>query len=489
MTLRPFAVVAAVLLSLGGAVGQVPAQVSERPVPFDSAGQVTSITPPLAARLALAPPAWPVSGAFVEARLYDLGNTRFVLVVQRAGGVVDRYEISAEGRESLQRAVAAGLATTGTLVVRDRQDAEFESASSAFVRNQTVLGALVYGPAAAALVDGGAGAGALYFATAGATFFTSLAISRSHTVTKAQNRLATDGGWRGALIGLGTKYAISGEDDEGSANAAVILAGGILGSAFGFNAGRPFTNSEATAATFGSTFAVLTAAGIIASFGGFEQSETIAEGGVSIEEDDENRAEVAGLVVAALAGYPLGLAYARRASYGVTAGDVGPLFAGGVIGALGASALVGEDSDDQAGAAVVTAGFLFGTLVTDRALVKPYDLTEGEGRLMGLGALAGGLAAMAIPTLAESDDGRVYAALGALGGAVGMMITRSLLKPERAGRQSDTGGGVGYQVPESDHRAARRPRVTFTLHSQNAATLLLPRPRSHGVVPLATLSF
>ena len=52
----------------------VRAQVRERPVPFDSAGRVLAITPPLAARLGLASPAWPVTGDYLDARLYAIDD-------------------------------------------------------------------------------------------------------------------------------------------------------------------------------------------------------------------------------------------------------------------------------------------------------------------------------------------------------------------------------------------------------------------------------
>ena len=50
------------------------AQVTETPVPFDSAGRIVSINEPLANRLGLTPPAWPVTGAFVEAKLFRTGD-------------------------------------------------------------------------------------------------------------------------------------------------------------------------------------------------------------------------------------------------------------------------------------------------------------------------------------------------------------------------------------------------------------------------------
>ena len=50
------------------------AQVVETPQPFDSAGRLMAITPAIAARLQLGPPAWRVIGDFTEARLFSLGG-------------------------------------------------------------------------------------------------------------------------------------------------------------------------------------------------------------------------------------------------------------------------------------------------------------------------------------------------------------------------------------------------------------------------------
>ncbi|MBC7670793.1 MAG: hypothetical protein H7247_00105, partial [Polaromonas sp.] len=78
------------------AVGQrAGAQARERPVAFDSAGRVTAVTPPLAARLGLSAPLWPVSGDYLDARLYALDDASggYVLVVRRQREVLERYGV------------------------------------------------------------------------------------------------------------------------------------------------------------------------------------------------------------------------------------------------------------------------------------------------------------------------------------------------------------------------------------------------------------
>src|SRR5688572_31449761 len=72
------------------------AQVIERPEPFDSAGRLVAITPVIAARLQLQPPAWRITGDFRDARLYSLSGAGYVIVVARRNGSVERYLITAE---------------------------------------------------------------------------------------------------------------------------------------------------------------------------------------------------------------------------------------------------------------------------------------------------------------------------------------------------------------------------------------------------------
>jgi hypothetical protein len=71
------------------------AQAVERPEPFDSAGRVAAITPSVAARLQLGPPAWRITGNYQEARLYSLGDGGYVIIVTRPSGAVERYSVTA----------------------------------------------------------------------------------------------------------------------------------------------------------------------------------------------------------------------------------------------------------------------------------------------------------------------------------------------------------------------------------------------------------
>src|SRR3954466_15340109 len=155
-------------LALSGALSflaasSLSAQVVERPVSFDNAGQVMVITPYIAQRADLRSPWWPVAGDFTEARLYTVNDSSYVLTVGRRTGVIERYSLSAADRDAI-RAIVSRLPTD---VITARSEAR-----NAFVKNQTILGLLTYGPAFAGTVaDNGAGATAGYLVVAGGGLF------------------------------------------------------------------------------------------------------------------------------------------------------------------------------------------------------------------------------------------------------------------------------------------------------------------------------
>src|SRR4051812_47956063 len=142
-----------ILAALFGFAALAPAagQITETPVAFDSSGRVLSISEPLATRLKLAAPAWPVTGSFVEARLFRSGDSSYVIVVQRANGTYDRYSLNSAQTAELRTAIAAAMIEAGHVVAEDAATVESESARRPFVRNQMILAATLYGPALASL--------------------------------------------------------------------------------------------------------------------------------------------------------------------------------------------------------------------------------------------------------------------------------------------------------------------------------------------------
>src|SRR5687768_14079065 len=129
---------AAILLCIVAAT-HLGAQVVETPVPFDSAARVRSLTPALAQRFALGPPAWPVSGDFVAARLYSVSGGGNVLAVERANGQVERYALADDQVAALKAAVEVALVASAGPVPAERPAEATLSARRAFARNQMIL--------------------------------------------------------------------------------------------------------------------------------------------------------------------------------------------------------------------------------------------------------------------------------------------------------------------------------------------------------------
>ena len=432
--------------------------VTESPAPFDSAGRIMTITPPLAARIALSPDVWPITGDYEEARLYSSSAGGYVLAIHRRGGTIERHILAPGTREALRAAVSRGMAVAGRPVTEERPELISEPARGAFVRNQMLIAALIYGPAAATFPEDGSERTAAYLLVTGGTFFAIMAASQNLPVTRAQNHLATDGAYRGAFMARGLAFAFDMDEDDSEAWAASALLGGIAGSIAGFRLGRGYTDSEARAATFGSTTLGGTTAGILGALGAFDGDEST------------ERAAAAGVIAAALLGYPLGVRYPRRTAYRVTAGDVMTLLPAGLIGA-GLLAIPLTDSDrDRALAGLVTAGYLTGVFVGDRVLVRRYDFTESEARLAQLGTLAGGLMGLGVSATGGASE-RTVLGLVAVASFAGLALTVAIIDPEPA----RAGTGMGRHPP-----GQREARVEFD--PMSVAHALARTPGRHALL-------
>lgn len=244
--MRACAHLAVAMIALGAFARPAAAQQVETPVAFDSAGRVRTITPQLVERYGLSAPAWPVTGAFVEARLYAVSTGGEVLVVERPNGAVERYPLSETDARALRDAVDAGRTRPGATPTETRAITTSSPAGNAFARNQMLLSLFVYGPLLASLADDGQTGTALYLLGAGSAFFISLGISKDLEVTRAQNLLATDGAVRGYLA---TAAAIALVDPGvGRKTYSVLgLAGALGGSALGYQRAKPMMAGHALA--------------------------------------------------------------------------------------------------------------------------------------------------------------------------------------------------------------------------------------------------
>ena len=416
------------------------APVVETGIPFDSAGRITVLTPTLVARLGLAAPQWPVVGPFREARLYRTDDNAFVLVVVRLDGAMARFALGADGAAALTRAITTGVVAQGRggdrLLGAGTGVVVSQPAGNTFVRNQTFLGLVAYGPATAALLSRSSAAAAAggYFLAAGTSFFVAANTVKGRVVTRAQAARAAHGGTRGALAGVGS--AAMANADGGPGWGAPILAGAIGGTIAGFQQARGLSDGEAASAGFFADLGALTVMGIGGSSGAFEGKKTVVvyENGTYTDTDNSLRAPgkavVGAAIGASIAGYALGPRYARRAAYNVTAGDVSVAFASALLGGAATSSLIGDGGDDTPRYGVAAAGVLAGAFLADRGLVRKADRTSADGTLVQLGALAGALMGGGIATMTEANSQGALA-MASAGGILGLLAADGIIKPAR----------------------------------------------------------
>jgi surface antigen len=387
-------------LALAVSAARASAQVVEKPEPFDSAGRLELVTPIVAARLQLQPPAWRITGDYREARLFATGDGGYVIVVTRRDGAQERYAITAADRDYLRARTAnlpPNFAEQVTQSVRTTareglQSIQQPSARGAFIVSQSLLGLLVYAPSFAyAVTDNDAGRVPVYLLAAGATYFGAATLSREMRINGPQNVLATRTALSGGAAGYALTYALDATDDG---KAAGIFVGSLAGTAMGLWIGRGMTSADAMAASFGSDAFALTTAGILRAAGTLRRE---SRGG-------EPKAAAVAIVGAGLVGYPLGATWARRARYNVTAGDVGTLWVSGGIGTAAAAALVSDLDSDEATYIGLTAGFAAGVWAGDRLLVRRFDHSWGQFATVAAGAVGGGLMGAGIAALVDQDD-------------------------------------------------------------------------------------
>lgn len=447
-------------LALVVAASSAAAQVTETPVTFDSAGRVPAITQPLAERLRLAPPAWPVLGSFVNARLYSRSDSGFTLVVARSNGSFDRYALNATEAESLRGLIRTAIASGRRAGLGEQTIYFSDPAGNAFVRNQALLGILIYGPAAATLVGSsgdGSAAAATELLVSGGTFFAALARrSSSPPVTTAQNILATHAATRGAALGVA--LAIAGNASEAETFAGAILLGSIGGTVTGLAAGKRMTDAEAASAGLGADLAALTSLGVMGASGVFYHNNGATTRGAML-----------GASAALVGGYFVGPSYARRARYTVTAGDVRALSTTAVLGAaVAATPFIDEKPHDERiiyGA--LTAGLLGGAVFGDRVLVRPRDHTRSEGALLWTGATAGALVGAGVAAAGDAGA-RTTWMIGTTGALLGVLATEAVLRPAPGGHGIFS-GEEGRAGRVSGVTGARTSRVEVTLDPIGAA--------------------
>ncbi len=321
--------------------------------------------------------------------------------------------------------------------------------SPGFVRNQTLLGVALYGPAFAGTVaKDPVPWTAAYLVMAGGSFFAAAELSRDLTITEGMNLLATRAPIRGAAIGAALQYAVTGKN----ANFAPgLFFGAIVGTTGALTLGQRLTPGAGMAAMFGADAAAAVSMATMYALGA---------------DTGHARARAAVGPGAANAGLQHGAMYASYAKYTVTAGDVQTLWTSSLIGVAAAGTAVANGSPDaRTTTLTLLGGGLAGLVAGDRLLVRRYDHTRSEGSLVGVAGVAGALMGGGVAVLLGSSDrfNATTAALGAIGatGAVVMAERWMATQPDGARR---LGARVTFS-PQSLAFAAGRVPGSYSILS------------------------
>jgi hypothetical protein len=421
-------IIASLLLLAAGSAGAQVVETVETPMAFDSTGRILSVSRSLATRLNLSAPTWPVSGDFVEARVYKISSGGYVMTVSRIGGSVERHALTDAQFAGLRNEFQIALDREGKVVSEDAATVISESARGPFVRDQMLLASIIYGPSLATLThDEAAGTGA-YLLTVGGTFFAVNEFARTRTITKAQNSLTTDGalrGWAATALTVSALGANLTEDET----AITALIGGVGGSLLGYRRGRTLTQGEAQSAMTMSTLAAGTALGLVGTTG-------------FMDSDNGEQVASAMLLGGGIAGYALGPRYPRNAPYTVTAGDVTIVRLGAILGSMTAiTPFVGADLDGKVLAGLLTAGWVGGAVIGDRIGSKPFNHSASDARMVHLGALGGALMGVALPVMTKSESATFVMTTLTGGAILGSLITHGMMKPSLEGSPAFTPSG------------------------------------------------
>jgi hypothetical protein len=414
------------LLVILGAFAPVSAQ--EVQVALDEAGRVYEVDRALASRLGLFVDDYP---QLQLVRLYRLDGDAYVLEVtsQREGRAVrDRIPMTAAEVVSLRARVS------GALAARAPQLALNQEGRFLLLGTTTALGIGFYGWAVPVILDldDGRATLATYMFTAGASFVAPFLYTRSRPVTYGMANAGFWGATRG--IGLGTSL-LTMVDPEASSRAYLTAA--FLGSVGGGLA--MYTWALQTDMGAGD-------AHVVGNHGDFGSAWALST--MLMTQADDDRATAALWLAGSGAGLAVGASRAERLPY--TWGDAeiqrGAFYLGMYNGLALWSIFAGDEvstGEERVLGAALLAGSVGGLVLADRLLLPGHDFSAGQGILVNLGTVAGGLLGLGTAILIAPDDPdspAIFFTLSALGANLGFGLTYLALADD-ARRGGDTRRG------------------------------------------------
>jgi hypothetical protein len=371
-------------------------------VPLDREGKIEVIDPGLETKLGL----FTTYQDFREARLFQISDSSYVLEIT--------YQLAERTMKTRLPQSASQVADLREKVSQRKTEQAPETRLNHEGRAWLLVGSAAlslgyYGWAVpvALQVDDGKTAVALYMLTSGAGFFVPLALTSSIDVTDAHAILYVYGGTRGILHGVFLNNLLFG----GDATARGGITWGMLGSIGESIAGFSLA-SKKTAGT-ASTIGVCGDIGLGLALG--------TSGLLDFYDSGQERALAATILLGSGVGFVAGSLLAKDQPY--TRGDSFVLEATSLLGAyipLATLDLFGVKGGKTFTAASM-AGAVAALYVAHGYLLRGKDFTTGQGIMIQLGTLGGGLMGAGIAYLLSSDRGDATlfltsSAIGALGG-------------------------------------------------------------------------
>jgi hypothetical protein len=402
---------------LTGIGATAPAVAQETQVALDEAGRVMEIDRSLARRAGLFLDDYP---ELRVVRLYRIDADSYVLEInlERDGRTVrERVPMTAEEVRQLRARVTERLAARAPEVALD-QDGRF-----LLLGTTTLLGLGYYGWAVPLMLDMDDGRAVLatYMITAAGSFVVPFLYTRDRPVTYGMANAGFWGSTRGLGGGIYLAHLLA-EDPDSRTVVGLGLAGSLGGWLAMYDWARRTDMSAGDAH-------------VIGNYGDYGHAWALSS--MLIAQPEGPRLVAASALAGSAAGLVLGAGRAPRLPY--TWGDAEIQRGGfylGMYNALAAwSIFVGDDpSDDAARAlgALLMGGSAAGLHLSDR-LLAGHDFTAGQGILVNLGAVAGGLLGAGIGVLLAGDDvdnPRVILSLSALGANAGFGLTYRALSDD-----------------------------------------------------------
>lgn len=385
------------------------AAAAELQVPLDRAGRVQRIDAALANRIRM----FTDRPDFQEARLFQVADSSFILEISSVRGADltrERIPLTLAGADSLRLLVTSGLAEYKTTPTLD------SSGRPLFVTSSTLMCFGFYGWAIPYLFfDENASSETVtgtYLVTASAGTFLPLWLTRNRPVSMGSALMSWYGMSRGTLHGSLLPFALT-EDPAEKSPVGTAFTLSIVEGIAGFEWAARTNMSDGTAATInaGGDFGLLYGLGF---------SHLLDADG-------------SGKAAASLIGSGVGLAaaavYAPHRNH--VYGDASVMRTAGWVGGYMGLALVqtlGSEEYTKTSTIGALTGATLGLVVGD-GLVRSTDFSFGQGVVVDLCSIGGGLFGLGIGAFASGDSDmqrRLYWSLSALGATGGYWIGYSL---------------------------------------------------------------